>query len=235
MSKKIAAQLEKLRGEEWDSDSEHEQDATFENGGDFVDFEAKDDVEMESEEPKKKKATPARKAAAPAGGKTKLKESNVIYLGRIPHGFYEAQMRGFFEQFGTVSRLRLSRNKRSGKSKHYAFVQFEEPEVAQVVASTMNGYRLFDHVMTCHIIPVSAIHERMFVGANKTFKPLPWRAIARNQHNAERSYEQTVARNKRLVKKDNQKRKILQALGIKYDFPGYAAKAAPKQKHVVFT
>ena len=36
--------------------------------------------------------------------------AGVLYLGHIPHGFYEDQMRGFFSQFGTVSRLRLARN-----------------------------------------------------------------------------------------------------------------------------
>lgn len=36
----------------------------------------------------------------------------MIYLGRIPHGFYEAQMKSYFAQFGDVTRLRLSRNKR---------------------------------------------------------------------------------------------------------------------------
>jgi nucleolar protein 15 len=39
-------------------------------------------------------------------------DAGVLYLGHIPHGFYEDQMRGFFSQFGTVSRLRLARNKK---------------------------------------------------------------------------------------------------------------------------
>lgn len=30
--------------------------------------------------------------------------SKVVYLGRIPHGFYEEEMRGFFSQFGQVGR-----------------------------------------------------------------------------------------------------------------------------------
>ena len=36
----------------------------------------------------------------------------VVYLGHIPHGFYEEQMKGFFSQFGTVTRLRLARNRK---------------------------------------------------------------------------------------------------------------------------
>ena len=43
----------------------------------------------------------------------------VVYLGHIPHGFYEEQMKGFFSQFGTVTRLRLARNRKAGP-KHTA-------------------------------------------------------------------------------------------------------------------
>ena len=41
-----------------------------------------------------------------------VSETGVVYLSRIPHGFYEDQMRAYFSQFGEISRLRLSRNKR---------------------------------------------------------------------------------------------------------------------------
>jgi len=39
----------------------------------------------------------------------------VIYLGRIPHGFYEDQMKAYFSQFGEISKIRLSRNKKVRK------------------------------------------------------------------------------------------------------------------------
>jgi nucleolar protein 15 len=221
MNKKIAAQLEKLKGEEWDSDSEVEEETkAFEQNSDFVQLEQQHKVVSKKTDKNMAKKTQQR--------------SNVIYLGRIPHGFYEKEMNGFFKQFGRVVRLRLSRNKRSGKSKHYAFIQFEEAEVAEIVANTMNGYRLFDHTLSCHVIPSEAIHERMFVGANKKFKPLPWQSIARRQHNAEKTYEQAVTRNQRLVKNEKKKRKILQELGIDYEFSGYAACMPPRTKHIMF-
>lgn len=241
MSKKIAAQLAKLQGAEWDSDSESEEAATFEQNADFVQLEssslaaAASVAEKQPAAGKKGKAGKRKATAASSGGAKDVKESNVIYLGRIPHGFYEKEMMGFFKQFGHVRRLRLSRNRRTGNSKHYAFIQFEEPEVARIVANTMNDYRLFDHVLSCQVVPPQAIHERMFVGANKVYKPQPLRAIARNQHNAHKSFEQQVKVNKRLVAKEKQKRKVLQALGIDYDFPGYAAQVPAKKTHVVFT
>jgi hypothetical protein len=35
--------------------------------------------------------------------------------------------------------IQVSRNKKTGKSKHYAFVEFKFKEVASIVAETMNG------------------------------------------------------------------------------------------------
>ncbi|KAG9663084.1 hypothetical protein KCU95_g19084, partial [Aureobasidium melanogenum] len=46
----------------------------------------------------------------------------VIYIGRLPHGFFEAQMREYFSQFGDITHLRMARNKLTGRSKHYAFI-----------------------------------------------------------------------------------------------------------------
>ncbi|XP_023336138.1 uncharacterized RNA-binding protein C1827.05c [Eurytemora carolleeae] len=34
------------------------------------------------------------------------KNRGVVYISHIPHGFYEAQMREFFSQFGTITNLR---------------------------------------------------------------------------------------------------------------------------------
>jgi nucleolar protein 15 len=43
---------------------------------------------------------------------SQTEDRGVIYLGRVPHGFYEDQMKTYFTQFGDVTRLRLSRNKK---------------------------------------------------------------------------------------------------------------------------
>ncbi len=63
--------------------------------------------------------------------------SNVIYVGHIPHGFYEDQMRGFFSQFGDVERVRLSRSKKTGGSKGYAFIEFKDAADTKIVAESM--------------------------------------------------------------------------------------------------
>ncbi|KAF1986603.1 hypothetical protein K402DRAFT_412655 [Aulographum hederae CBS 113979] len=100
-------------------------------------------------------------------------DTGVIYIGRIPHGFYEHQMRAYFSQFGDISKLRLSRNKITGRSKHYAFIEFKSNEVARIVAATMNKYLLFGHILQVRLIPKEQIHPDFFKGANKRFKTIP--------------------------------------------------------------
>lgn len=42
-------------------------------------------------------------------------QSGVVYVGHLPHGFYEAELKGYFSQFGTVRKVRVARNKKVGQ------------------------------------------------------------------------------------------------------------------------
>ena len=88
----------------------------------------------------------------------KKEKTGVIYLGHIPHGFYEEQMKSFFSQFGDVTRLKLARCKKTGRSKSYAHIEFESAEDASIVARTMNGYILSGRVLVCHTVAPEKIH-----------------------------------------------------------------------------
>jgi nucleolar protein 15 len=92
---------------------------------------------------------------------------------RVPRGFFEPQMKKYFSQFGRVKRLRLSRNKKTGASKHYAFVEFQSSEVADIVARTMDNYLLFGHILKCKFIPAEQVHPDLFKGAGERFKVDP--------------------------------------------------------------
>lgn len=116
-----------------------------------------------------KKQKKAQKGIAAGSSKTK-EDTGVIYIGRLPHGFYEHEMRSYFSQFGPIRNLRVSRNKQTGKPKHFAFVEFEEASTAAIVAKTMDNYLLFGHILKCSIIPKAQVHDELFKGANKRFK-----------------------------------------------------------------
>jgi nucleolar protein 15 len=169
-----------------------------------------------------------KKAVEQSGGK------GVIYVGHIPFGFFENQMESFFSQFGEVLRLRLSRNRKTGKSKHYAFVEFNNPEVAQIVADTMNGYMMFERTIVCHYVEPDKVPQDLFKGAGKKFHVIPFKRLARENQNKEKTAASHRKRTRRLVGGDKKRTAKLAALGIDYEFHGYKASrlAEPKQPRV---
>ncbi|KAI0087321.1 hypothetical protein BDY19DRAFT_1091876 [Irpex rosettiformis] len=155
-------------------------------------------------------------------------DRGVIYLGRIPHGFYETQMKSYFSQFGDVTRLRLSRNKKTGRSKHYAFIEFDSSSVAQIVAETMDNYLLMGHILTCKVIPKDEVHSELWIGANRKWRPIPTARVARVKHNKERTEEQREKVEKRLMERQAQKKRKLEEADIKYNFDAVAYKKKTK-------
>lgn len=147
----------------------------------------------------------------------------VIYVGHVPHGFYEAQMKEYFGQFGEVTRVKVSRNKKTGKSKHYAFVEFKHPEVAEIVAESMNNYLLANQVLKIELLAPEKVHPKTFEGTGTKFKTVPWQRRAAATHNRERTEAETRKRNAELVKAEEKRRAKIAAAGIDYDFPGYKA------------
>ncbi|MBN3306561.1 MK67I protein, partial [Amia calva] len=143
----------------------------------------------------------------------------VIYLGHIPKGFFEPQIRKYFEQFGKVLRLRLSRSKKTGGSKGYAFVEFECDEVARIVADTMNNYLLGERLIKCSFLPAEKVKPGLFKGSETQFKK-PTRPAVR-RYNKNRTPVETERMTSKLLQKEAKLRKRLAEKGIDYDFPGF--------------
>ncbi|OWZ71506.1 hypothetical protein AYX14_03092 [Cryptococcus neoformans] len=154
--------------------------------------------------------------------KKKDDKKGTLYLGRIPHGFYEDQMKEYFSQFGDVTRVRLARNRKTGASKHYAYIEMSSESVAEIVADTMNNYLLMGHLLKCHVIPSDKVHPQLWVGANKKFRKVPRARMEKMKHEKERTEEEKAKADKKLLKKERQRKKKLEAAGIDYEFDGYA-------------
>ena len=58
----------------------------------------------------------------------------VLYVGRIPFGFFEEAQYQYFSQFGTVTRIRLARSRRTSGYKGYGYVEFEDVNDARAAA-----------------------------------------------------------------------------------------------------
>ncbi|KAF7327566.1 RNA-binding domain-containing protein [Mycena kentingensis (nom. inval.)] len=169
-------------------------------------------------------------------------DRGVLVLSRIPHGFYEEQAKAYFTQFGNVTRIRISRNKKvlssnikqlslipvqTGKSKHYGFIEFDSSSVAQIVAETMDNYLLMGHILQCKVIPKDEVHPELWIGANRKWRPVPKARLAQSEHNKPRTKEQQLRSTDRLLKRQEQRQQKLAKAGIEYDF-GNVGYKAPK-------
>lgn len=153
--------------------------------------------------------------------------TGVLYIGRIPHGFYEHEMRQYFEQFGTINKLRLSRNKKTGASKHFAFVEFAEATTAEIVAKTMNNYLLFGHILKCRILPKEQVHEELFKGANRRFKAVPWNKMAGKHLQKPLTESAWADKVTKVQSKRAKKAAKLKEIGYEFEAPEMKAVPAP--------
>ncbi len=199
-----------------------------------------DSSDEEIVEPKASQKISRKKNVKNVKSKKQLKreeteDSRVIYLGHIPPAFEETQLLQFLSQFGKVTNVKLSRSRRTGNSRGYAFVEFQDNEVAAIVADTMSGYFLMgERRLVCHIVPKEKIHPELFRGAKENLALSQAGITAssrlksvhdkqRNEVNGTKSLDQMKQITKRLLKREKKKREQLQKLGIEYEFPGYAA------------
>ncbi|GAB0491558.1 hypothetical protein MMPV_002812 [Pyropia vietnamensis] len=143
----------------------------------------------------------------------------VIYIGHLPHGFYEKELRGFFSQFGTVLRVRVARSRKMARSKGYAWVQFANEAVARIAAETMNGYLLFGRLLHVDLVPVERQHERMWLAKDRPFRFIPWRYLERKRHNKSDPLLAAARRTARLLARARTASKKLAAVGVKYEAP----------------
>lgn len=158
----------------------------------------------------------AKLAKSTAENVKDLGERGVVYVGHIPHGFYEPQMHDYFGQFGKITRLRLSRNKRSGASKHFGFIEFANAGVAEVVCDTMDNYLLFGHILKVKRIPTSQVHEKLWVGANRRYQAIPWGKVGKQRYERKHSREWWEQHAEKDSERRKDRSKRLKKMGFEY-------------------
>jgi nucleolar protein 15 len=152
-------------------------------------------------------------------------------------------MRAYFSQFGTVEHVRLSRSKKTGASKHYAFLQFASADVAKIAAETMNNYLMFGHILKCRVIPPQQVHPKLWVGADRRFKAVPWNKIHGRKLAEPKGRSDWQDRIDAEAKRRATKAKKLKALGYEFEAPALKdassvparSKAVTEQATVVTT
>jgi RNA recognition motif-containing protein len=62
-----------------------------------------------------------------------------IYVGNIPRGVTENELRELFQAFGEISSASVIKDKFSGESRGFGFVEMPNKEEAQKALSALNG------------------------------------------------------------------------------------------------
>ena len=154
----------------------------------------------------------------------------VVYVGRIPHGFYENEMRQYLSQFGTITKLRMSRNRKTGRSKHFAFLEFESNDVAKIVAETMDNYLMYGHILKCKYVQPGSLHPDTFKGANKRFRVAPHNRIEKRALEAPKSENQWTKKNTKEQAKRERKAEKLKEMGYDIQLPKLKSPAEALQQ-----
>ncbi|CAI4758430.1 BFH_HP2_G0045200.mRNA.1.CDS.1 [Saccharomyces cerevisiae] len=94
--------------------------------------------------------------------KTLEEYSGIIYVSRLPHGFHEKELSKYFAQFGDLKEVRLARNKKTGNSRHYGFLEFVNKEDAMIAQESMNNYLLMGHLLQVRVLPKGAKIEKLY-------------------------------------------------------------------------
>ncbi|AOA65039.1 hypothetical protein PP7435_CHR4-0614 [Komagataella phaffii CBS 7435] len=157
------------------------------------------------------------KPSAEEENKPEISSKSVLYVGNIPNGFHEVEMRRYFSQFGDITRLRLSRNKITANSKHYGYIEFATKRAGQVAAETMNNYLLLGNLLKVEVLPKEKIHPQLFKGANQKFVRLPWNTINQLENDRPKTLEGWKEFEKAVKAKRAEKQAKLKELGINFD------------------
>mmetsp|Transcript_42583 Transcript_42583/g.77339 ORF Transcript_42583/g.77339 Transcript_42583/m.77339 type:complete len:274 (-) Transcript_42583:67-888(-) len=162
----------------------------------------------------------------------------VIFIGHVPKGFAEDQMKTFFTQFGVVTRIRMAHSKKTSNFKGYGWVEFLNEDVAKIVAETMHKYLLSGKTIECRFVPPDKLHPKTFKGANRKGWFKDCRAARIKQHtklvndrptvevNDVQVPQMTARQEKRRLKSEKRWKDALQKLGVEYEFDDDATLAA---------
>jgi RNA recognition motif-containing protein len=71
-----------------------------------------------------------------------------IYVGNLPFGMSEAELRQTFEAYGQVDSASIIKDKVSGKSRGFGFVEMPSSEEAQTAIKEQNGKDMNGRALT---------------------------------------------------------------------------------------
>jgi RNA recognition motif-containing protein len=74
-----------------------------------------------------------------------------LYVGNLPYGVDEQQLRDLFSQAGEISDVAVITDKYTGQSKGFAFVEMATDEAAEEAIKRFDGYSLSNRQMVVNV------------------------------------------------------------------------------------
>ena len=62
-----------------------------------------------------------------------------IHVGNLDHSVTENDLRDLFGEFGEISRVRVKRDRETGRSKGFGFVEMDDDEEPQMAIDQLDG------------------------------------------------------------------------------------------------
>ncbi|KAK4534243.1 hypothetical protein CDCA_CDCA01G0268 [Cyanidium caldarium] len=144
--------------------------------------------------------------------------ADVVYVGHLPHGFYESELHDYFSQYGAVLQVRVARSARTGRCRGYGWVRFADAVAAQRAVDAMHGYFMLGRVLVVQRVPPERAHPELFRAGRRRFR---LEALPRRRPAATASVKHP---GRRCAQRRQRKVRQLAALHISYHFPGMESK-----------
>ncbi len=74
-----------------------------------------------------------------------------LYVGNMPYNTTEDDLRSLFAQAGNVTSVAVIKDRDTGQSKGFGFVEMSTQAEAQKAIGMFNGYRMSDRTLTVNI------------------------------------------------------------------------------------
>jgi RNA recognition motif-containing protein len=71
-----------------------------------------------------------------------------LYVGNLPYGFTDGDLQNLFEAHGAVQSAQVIKDRDTGRSKGFGFVEMGNGEEAQAAITTLNGQEVNGRALT---------------------------------------------------------------------------------------
>lgn len=82
-----------------------------------------------------------------------------IFVGSLPYRYQEADLSALFSNYGEVTTARIIKDRATGRSKGYGFVEMADDEAAQRAINELNGSEVMGRTIVVNVAQERAPRE----------------------------------------------------------------------------